>query len=145
MQQTIDFLPERIKIQRARRQRLIAQGYVLALGVIVLGVVGYMRHGHVTKAKAELVEITDRTEKVQTKLTILNSLERQQAELMIKKRISDHLGSRVRANDVMAELQPTPLDRLRGTGGLAATRGRHRDAGHAGLCGLLLVKGRCAI
>jgi len=105
MQQTVDFLPERIKVQRARRQRLVTQGYLLALCVAALAVVGYMRQGRINLAGAELRQTTKHTENVQTRLSILNSLEHQQAELMIKKRISDHLGSRVRANDVLAELQ----------------------------------------
>lgn len=103
--QNVDFLPERIVIQRARRQRLIRHSYLVAVCAVGLALLGYWRHGHLQEARGELAATSQRGRDVQTRLHILDSLEQQQAELMIKKRISDHLGSRVNALDVMAELQ----------------------------------------
>ena len=101
----IDFLPRRIIIQRARRQRLVRDSYLVALCVVGLAALGYWRHDCLRQARAELQETSQRSQDVQTRLKILDSLEHQQAELMIKKRIADHLGSRVNTQDVMAELQ----------------------------------------
>lgn len=101
----VDFLPKRIIVQRARRQRLIRHSYLVAVCVAGLGLLGYWRHDRLHQARGGLQEVTEQSRHVQTRLHILDSLERQQAELMIKKRISDQLGSRVNTLDVMAELQ----------------------------------------
>jgi Tfp pilus assembly protein PilN len=103
--QNVDFLPERIVIQRARKQRLIRHSYLVAVCVVGLALLGYWRHDRLQEARGELAATSQRSREVQTRLQILDSLEQQQAELMIKKRISDHLGSRVNALDVMAELE----------------------------------------
>jgi len=101
----IDFLPERIIVQRARRQRLVRDSYLVAICIVGLAALGYWRHGGLQQAEGALHAAAKRSRDVQTRLKILDSLEQQQAELMIKKRIADHLGSRVNTQDVMAELQ----------------------------------------
>lgn len=103
--QTVDFLPERIRIQRARRRRLVRNGYLAVLVLASLAAFGYWGQGHVARARAELGQIHKQTERRQAELNLLDSLEAQQAELMIKKRISDRLGSRVNTMDVLRELQ----------------------------------------
>lgn len=103
--QNIDFLPEKIKQQRARRRRLVRQGYLLVVCLISLGVLGYIRHGRINKAQAQLVLLDERVKNVRQQLAMREDLERQQAELLIKKRIDDLLGSRVDTLDLLAELE----------------------------------------
>ncbi len=100
----IDFLPERIKLQRAHRKRLIRQGYLLVSCVVALGVLAYARYGRVKSAQAELLLLTERSANVRQQLVMRGSLERQQGELAVKKRIDDQLGSRINVLDILAEL-----------------------------------------
>lgn len=100
----IDFLPERIKTQRVRRHRLVREGYLLALCVLGLAVLGYARQGRIGEAKAELQVLDDRATNIKNQLNLLTVLQRQQADLMTMKRIDDKLGSSVNALYTMAEL-----------------------------------------
>jgi len=100
----IDFLPERIKIQRSRRHRLVRQGYLLAICVLGLAVLGYVRQGRISKAKAELQMLDERTTNIRNQLNLLDILQRQQADLMTMKRIDDKLGSSVSALYILVEL-----------------------------------------
>ena len=102
--ENVNFLPERIKTQRAKRLRLRRHGYVLAVCVAVMALLGYVRQGNISEAKAELALLDNRSESVQGKLLLRAALERQLSELLVKKRIDDNLGSRVKALDVLAEL-----------------------------------------
>ncbi len=101
----IDFLPERIKAQRARRRRLLRQGNLLAVCLVSLALLGYLREGQIVQARGELAMLQGRTENARCQLVMRATLQQQLAELMIKKRIDDHLGSRVNALDVLAVLQ----------------------------------------
>jgi len=103
----MDFLPERIRIQRARRRSLVRQAYLLGACLLALGILAYVRQGMISSAKGELARTSDRVANVNRQLVMRGELERQQADLMIKKRIDDHLGSRVYALDVLAELERT--------------------------------------
>lgn len=103
--QTVDFLPERIRTQRRRRRRLVRNSYVAVLVLAALAALGCWIQGHVAQARAELQHIHKQKQGVRVQLDMLDSLETQQAELMIKKRISDQLGSRVNIMDVLRELQ----------------------------------------
>lgn len=103
--QNIDFLPERIKEQRARRRRLIRQGHLLAVCLGALVVLGYIRQARLGRAEAQLVLLGQRVSNVRRQLAMRDDLERQQAELLIKKRIDDLLGSRVNTLDLLAELE----------------------------------------
>ncbi len=72
--------------------------------VIGLASMAYVRHVRIARAEAEIVMLDDCHANMQRQLEIRGVLEKQQAELMIKKRINDELGSRVGALDVLAEL-----------------------------------------
>jgi len=102
--ESIDFLPERIKFQRAKRKRLIRQVYLLAVCVVTLALLAYTRQARIAKTQAQLGLLAERSKNVQRQLQMLSSLQRQQADLMIKKRIDDQLGSRANALDVLSEL-----------------------------------------
>jgi Tfp pilus assembly protein PilN len=101
----VDFLPERIRARRAQRRRLIRQGYLLAACAAALLALGFHRQARVGRAQAELALLSERRDEVQRRLSVLSGLQRQHAELMLKKRIDDALGSRAGALDVLAELE----------------------------------------
>jgi len=103
--ENVDFLPDRIKSQRYRRRHLLRQAYMLGACLAALIVLGYARQGTVSKAQAELSVLKDRGGNVRQQLATLNLLEQQQAELMIKKRINDQLGSRAKALDLLIEME----------------------------------------
>jgi len=90
--ESVDFLPEDIRTMRARRRRLIRQGYLLA-------------GGQVNEARGELAILDSHSENIRRQLAMRNDLERQQAELMIVRQIEASLGSRANVLDVLAELQ----------------------------------------
>jgi len=102
--ENIDFLPERIKVQRARRKRLIRVGYLLAVCVGALVLLGFSRQERVKAAQAELALLSERSGNVRRQLATLDFLQAQHADLLVKKRIDEELGSRVDALDVLAEL-----------------------------------------
>ncbi len=103
--QNVDFLPENIKDRRARHHRLIRQGYLLVVCLIAMAVLGYIRQVRITRAEAQIVLLGERVINVHQQLAMKANLERQQAELLIKKRIDDLLGSRVNTLDLQAELE----------------------------------------
>ncbi len=103
--QNIDFLPEKIKERRARRCRLIRQGYLLAVCLVAMASLGYMREVRISRAEAQVILLAKRVTNVRQQLAMKTDLERQQAELLIKKRIGDLLGSRVNTLDLQAELE----------------------------------------
>lgn len=103
--QNIDFLPERIKERRARHHRLIRQAYLLVVCLIAMAALGYIRQVRITRAEAQIVLLGHRVTNVRQQLAMRADLERQQAELLIKKRIDDLLGSRVNTLDLQAELE----------------------------------------
>ena len=100
----IDFLPERIKQQRARRARLVRQGYLLALCIVGLVGMGYLRESRINFAQAELASLSNRAETIQQQLAIRSALEAQQSELMIIKQIDETLGSRASSVEILSEL-----------------------------------------
>ena len=101
---SIDFLPERIKEARARTRRLRGRIYLLVACVCALAMFGYARHGQINYARAELLLLTQDAENMYQQLALRSDLERQEAELMIKKHVNDQLGSRIDALDVLGEL-----------------------------------------
>ena len=74
----VDFLPERIKTQRARLRRLVRQGYLVVL--VLVGVVFWaLTSNHrVAKAQAELAMLRDRAGNVQKMLEDRARLQQQQ-------------------------------------------------------------------
>jgi len=101
----IDFLPDRIRAQRARWRRLTIQGYLLAVCVAALGALAYVFHLRVLTAREELGILASRSDTVKRQLNLRGDLETQLADLMIKKRIEEQLGRRVGTLDVLGELQ----------------------------------------
>lgn len=105
METAIDFLPERVRVQRARRRRLLRQASLLVLASGLFAAWLFFSHGRVAQAQAELDLLKDRSANVQRLLSQREDLQRQQAELLIKDRISSRLGSRAGALDVLGELE----------------------------------------
>jgi len=102
---SIDFLPEKVRLGRARRQRLIRQGYLLVAFAIALVVLGYYRQGRIKEASAQLAILDESAASLQQQAQRRTTLEEQMQNLMIKKRVEEHLGSRISAQLVLAELQ----------------------------------------
>ena len=103
--ENIDFLPERIHVQRARRECLVRQGYLLALCALTVGGMMFVWQERVSNAEVQLALMCSRVENVHRQLAMRSSMEEQLCELMVKKRINDQLGSRVDTLDVLSELQ----------------------------------------
>lgn len=101
----IDFLPERIKAQRARKRRLIRQGYLLAIAVVALVVWAYFGSQRVAGAEGQLALLRECSAGVERQLALKGQLEHQLADLLIKERISKTLGSRVNVLDITHELE----------------------------------------
>jgi len=101
----IDFLPDRICVQRARRRRLTVQGYMLAACMVGLCVLGFVLQGRVAQAQEELGLLSSRTGGIERQLRLREDMESQLGDLMIKKRIEEQLGRRVGTLDVLGELQ----------------------------------------
>ena len=100
----VDFLPERIRIQRAQRARTIRHGHLLAITVVALAVLGYLNQQRVARAQEHLVMLDDQAVNMKRQLETLGELRQQLAGLMIKGRIDSQLGSRINATDVLREL-----------------------------------------
>jgi Tfp pilus assembly protein PilN len=103
----IDFLPESIRLDRARRRSLKRQIWLVAFVIASLTGLGYVRQGEITQGKACLAALTTQISTVNRQLAMRTDLERQLADLMIKKRIDDTLGSRANALEVLSELERT--------------------------------------
>ena len=101
----IDFLPERIKVSRARRRRVTRQAYLLGACVLCLALLAYIRYGRIERTRRELAMLSDRFSTVERQLQCRQGLELERAELLIIQRIQNHLGSRIDALDLMAELE----------------------------------------
>ncbi|MGB2823075.1 MAG: PilN domain-containing protein [Phycisphaerae bacterium] len=101
----IDFLPDRIKAQRARRHRLSIQAYLMAICVGLLMTLAYVFHVRVRTAQGELAMLEGRGDAMNQQLAMKESLERELGDLMIKQRIEEQLGRRVGTLAVLAELQ----------------------------------------
>lgn len=101
----IDFLPETIKVQRQRRRSMVRQCCLLIAVVAGLAALACVRQGQVSQAKGELASVGGQIDSARKQLSFRADMERQQADLMIKKRIDDQLGSRVNTLVVLAELE----------------------------------------
>lgn len=100
----LDFLPERVRQQRARRGRLLRQGYLLAGCVVAMAGLTYVRQGRIASARGELAALDARGEALQQQVGMIPALERQMSELLIRKRIDEELGGRTDCTAVLAEL-----------------------------------------
>lgn len=102
---SVDFLPERIRIKRARRRRLVRQGHLLAVCAFALVVLGYLRSETIRDAHNELGLIAEQAASVELQLAQRKQLERERAEFLIFQRIEEQLGSRVNALNLLTELE----------------------------------------
>ncbi len=100
----VEFLPERIRAGRLRRKQLMRQGYLLGICILAMAALAGIRQGRISHARAELAVLDGRAVNVQGQLAMIQPLEQQMAELMIKKRIDEELGSRTDCTAVLAEL-----------------------------------------
>ena len=100
----IEFLPENVRSRRATRGRLVRMGWLLAL--CLLGMVGLtvIRQGRISSARADLATLSCRSEEVRTQVAMVAPLEKQMADLLIKKRIDEELGGRTDCTAILAEL-----------------------------------------
>jgi len=101
----IDFLPERVKLTRARKRRIAREAYLLAICLAGLVLLGHIRQGKVGQAKAEVDFLTERQANMDRQLAAREPLEKQQADLMVMRLITDDLGSRANVLDILAELE----------------------------------------
>jgi len=100
----VDFLPERIKQQRARKRRIRRQAVLLVLCAGVMTALGFVYEDRIQGAQAELALLDDRMANTKQQLAMRQDLEREQAGLAIKQRIDTKLGSRVSPLDILAEI-----------------------------------------
>lgn len=108
----VDFLPEHIRTHRKQKAALIRQAHLLVVCMVGLALLGYLRHGRIDEARGELALLRERSTNLARQIAMRSVLEEQQAELLVKQRIDDHLGSRVSALDILGELQNVMSDRL---------------------------------
>jgi len=101
---SVEFLPERVRRQRASRGRMVRMGYLLTACVLSMAALTYARHRRIAAAEAGLTALADRAEAVRRQVAMIAPLERQMADLLIKKRIDEELGSRTDCSALLAEL-----------------------------------------
>lgn len=99
-----DFLPEWLQQQRVRRKRLIRQGQLLAICMACMALLTCVRQAWISEARATLTGIHDRAEAQDRLIAQIPPLERQMADLLIKKQIDSELGSRTDCTAMLAEL-----------------------------------------
>lgn len=102
---SVDFLPEQIRITRARRRTLTRQGYLLAVCAMALVAMGYLRDERVIDTQAELGLIEERAASVNLQLSQRKGLERERAEFLIFRRVEEQLGSRTNTLHLLAEIE----------------------------------------
>lgn len=102
---SVDFLPQRIRIQRDRRKRIIRQAYLVAVCAAALAGLAFIRAGRLEKASAQASLLDQCTANVQRDIGRKGVLEGQLRDMMVKKRIEEHLGGRVSAQLMLAEFQ----------------------------------------
>jgi Tfp pilus assembly protein PilN len=100
----IDFLPERIRLQRQRRTRLKRQGGLLVLCLLAMVGLSFAGQHRIAEAKADLASTQEHYRNIQSQIALIPPLEKQMADLLIKKRIDGELGSRTDCTALLAEL-----------------------------------------
>ncbi len=101
----VDFLPETIRAKHERRIRIVREGYLLIAMVGCIALLGTVRQGWIRQAEAQLAQVETRADNSQLQLEHRKNLQRMEADLMIRRRIMEDLGSRANALDVMSELE----------------------------------------
>jgi len=102
---TIDYLPERIHQRRIQRHNLLRQMVLMIVSMVILLALSYTRQGQIRQAKADFKNLDVQVDNVRKQLGVRSELETQQADLLIKKRIDEDLGSRVNVLDVLSEIE----------------------------------------
>ncbi|MCK4623796.1 MAG: PilN domain-containing protein [Phycisphaerae bacterium] len=100
----VEFLPERIRYQRLRRHRLIRQGYLLAICIVVMVILTCVRQGRIAQARANLVTLEKSRKSLRQQVSMIPSLEKQVTDLLIKKQIDEEIGGRTDCTVILAEL-----------------------------------------
>ncbi len=100
----IEFLPERVRRQRQRQRRLLRAGCLLGACAAAMAALTYVRQGRIAEARADCAALSDRAANVRHQARMLEPLQRQVADLMVRKRIDAELGSRTGCTAVLAEL-----------------------------------------
>ena len=101
----VDFLPETIRAKHERRIRIVREGYLLLALIGCVALLGTVRHGWIRQAEAQLSQIKTRASNIRIQVEHRASLERMEADLMVRRRIKEDIGSRANALDVMSELE----------------------------------------
>jgi Tfp pilus assembly protein PilN len=101
----IDFLPERIREARVRRQRLILRIGLLCVCAIAMVGLSYGLRARIATARGEVRMLESRSDNASQQASLRSSLEAQLADLMMKKEIEEALGRRVSVEEVLSELQ----------------------------------------
>ncbi|MDP6047467.1 MAG: PilN domain-containing protein [Phycisphaerae bacterium] len=101
---TIDFLPERIIIQRARIDRLFRQGYLVGVVLTVLVGLAYFNEERIGRAEAHMAGLDGQSANLKIQVETMFKLQKQLSGLMIKQRIDNCLGSRINGMDILGEL-----------------------------------------
>lgn len=64
----------------------------------------YVRQGQLVRAEGQVVALSERAQNIQRQIAMIPDVQRQMADLLIKKRIDAELGSRADCTGVLAEL-----------------------------------------
>jgi len=81
------------------------QGYLVAICLAALVGLGYVFQGRISAARAERAMLAGRSNNAREQQHLLDSLQDQLADLMIKKRIEEELGRRAGTLEVLIELE----------------------------------------
>ncbi len=101
----IDFLPERIRLQRARLLNLMRKTYLAMIFIAGLVATGCVLDARIDKTRDELDRLSSSLTEVQLLVDKRSVLESELSRLYIKEKISRDLGSRIDATDLLAELE----------------------------------------
>jgi Tfp pilus assembly protein PilN len=99
-----DFLPESIRQQRVRRRDLVRQGYLLAACLLGMCMLTYLRHGRTSQVRAENGMLLKDVAEKEARIQQIPPLQQQMADLLIKKKIDEELGSRTNCRAMLAEV-----------------------------------------
>jgi len=100
----IDFLPERIILQRARVERFFRQGYLLMIVLTVLVGMAHFNEDRISAADAQLSGLESLAANQKIQVETMYKLQKQLSGLMIKQDIDMKLGSRISGMDILSEL-----------------------------------------
>jgi len=102
--ENIEFLPESVRRQRASRGRRVRAGWMLGACLLAMAALTFVRHHRIARARADGDRLAERARTLKAQAAMLGPLERQMADLLIKKRIDDELGGRTDCTAILAEL-----------------------------------------